>query len=34
MSAILGTLVLGVSWLAHETHARPYESGFPTVICR
>ena len=32
MSALLGTLVLGVSWLAHETHARPYKDGTPTVI--
>ena len=32
MSVILGSLVLGVSWLAHETHAAPYESGTPTVI--
>ena len=32
MSAILGTLVLGVSWLAHETHATPYVVGTPTVI--
>jgi amino acid transporter len=32
MSAILGTLVGGVSWLAHETHAVPYSSGSPTVI--
>jgi amino acid transporter len=32
MSAILGTLVLGVSWLAHETHASPYTQGYPTVI--
>jgi amino acid transporter len=30
--AILGTLVAGISWLAHLTHARPYESGVPTVI--
>jgi amino acid transporter len=29
---ILGTLVAGVSWLAHVTHARPYVSGIPTVI--
>ncbi len=29
---ILGTLVAGVSWLAHVTHARPYVSGVPTVI--
>jgi len=29
---ILGTLVAGVSWLAHVTHATPYISGVPTVI--
>src|SRR5262249_7200143 len=29
---ILGTLVAGVSWLAHVTHATPYHSGVPTVI--
>ena len=32
MSCILGTLVLGVSWFAHQIHAMPYESGTPTVI--
>jgi amino acid transporter len=32
MSVILGSLVLGVSWLAHETHAMPYTGGTPTVI--
>ena len=32
MSALLGTLVLGVSWFAHHIHAMPYESGTPTVI--
>ena len=32
MSAILGTLVIGVSWFAHQIHAMPYESGTPTVI--
>lgn len=32
MSALLGTLVLGVSWFAHQIHAMPYESGTPTVI--
>jgi amino acid transporter len=32
MSVILGTLVMGVSWLAHETHASPYVLGTPTVI--
>jgi amino acid transporter len=29
---ILGTLVAGISWLAHVTHAIPHGSGFPTVI--
>jgi amino acid transporter len=29
---ILGTLVAGISWLAHLTHATPYFSGVPTVI--
>ena len=29
---ILGTLVAGISWLAHVTHARPYVTGVPTVI--
>ena len=28
---ILGTLVAGISWLAHLTHAAPYQVGFPTV---
>jgi amino acid transporter len=32
MSTILGCLVLGVSWLAHITHAIPYVSGSPTVL--
>ncbi|MGH9075064.1 MAG: APC family permease, partial [Acidimicrobiales bacterium] len=32
MSATLGSLVLGVSVLAHFTHAIPYVSGAPTVI--
>jgi amino acid transporter len=32
MSCILGTLVLGVSWFAKETHAFPYLNGTPTVI--
>jgi amino acid transporter len=30
--AILGSLVAGISWLAHITHATPYTSGVPTVI--
>src|SRR3984885_3781283 len=29
---ILGTLVAGISWLAHATHAAPYKLGVPTVI--
>ena len=29
---ILGSLVAGISWLAHVTHATPYVSGVPTVI--
>jgi amino acid transporter len=29
---ILGTLVAGISWLAHATHAVPFMSGYPTVI--
>ena len=29
---ILGSLVAGISWLAHATHARPYTLGVPTVI--
>ncbi|HLK02310.1 MAG TPA: amino acid permease, partial [Streptosporangiaceae bacterium] len=29
---ILGFLVAGISWLAHLTHAAPYNLGVPTVI--
>ena len=29
---ILGTLVAGISWLAHITHATPYKLGVPTVL--
>jgi amino acid transporter len=29
---ILGTLVAGISWVAHLTHAAPYQLGYPTVI--
>ncbi|MEO9240662.1 MAG: APC family permease, partial [Jatrophihabitantaceae bacterium] len=32
MSVLLGSLVLGISYLAFETHATPYSSGSPTVI--
>ncbi len=32
MSVLLGSLVLGVSFLAWQTHASPFRSGAPTVI--
>ena len=32
--AILGTLVAGISWLAHVTHAIPHVDGYPTVIAQ
>jgi amino acid transporter len=32
MSAILGSLVFGVSYFAHRTWATPFETGTPTVI--
>jgi len=32
--AILGFLVAGISWLAHETQATPRESGYPTVLAQ
>lgn len=32
MSSVLAFLVLGVSLLAHWTHAVPYEQGSPTVV--
>jgi amino acid transporter len=31
---ILGTLVAGISWLAHVTHAAPFVDGVPTVIAQ
>ncbi len=31
---ILGTLVAGISWLAHATRATAYISGYPTVIAQ
>ena len=34
MSCVLGVLVLGVSALAHFTHAVPYTDGTPTVIAQ
>ena len=32
MSVLLGSLVLGISFLAWQTHATPYSNGSPTVI--
>ncbi|MDQ2814138.1 MAG: amino acid permease [Actinomycetota bacterium] len=32
--AILGTLVAGISWLAHATHATPRSVGYPTVLAQ
>ena len=29
---LLGSLVLGISFLAWQTHAAPYANGSPTVI--
>jgi amino acid transporter len=31
---ILGVLVAGISWLAHETRATPRSSGYPTVLAQ
>jgi amino acid transporter len=31
---ILGTLVAGISWLAHSTRATPRASGYPTVLAQ
>jgi amino acid transporter len=31
---ILGSLVAGISWLAHVTHAAPFTGGVPTVIAQ
>jgi hypothetical protein len=32
MAAIMGSLFLGITWLAVQLEARPFESGYPTVI--
>lgn len=32
MSATLGTLIIGIAWLAKETQAIPYADGTPTII--
>jgi amino acid transporter len=34
MSIMLGTLVLGISILAWQTHTTPYESGSPSVLAQ
>ena len=31
---ILGSLVAGVSWMAHVTHAAPFKGGVPTVLAQ
>jgi amino acid transporter len=31
---ILGTLVAGITWLAHVTHATPRSSGYPTMLAQ
>ena len=31
---ILGSLVAGISWLAHVTHSAPYTGGVPTVLAQ
>ncbi|MDR3660884.1 MAG: amino acid permease [Mycobacterium sp.] len=32
MASVLGFLVAGVSYLAYETHAAPYDAGYPSVL--
>ncbi len=32
MAATLGTLIIGIGWLAYQTLAIPYQEGTPTVI--
>jgi amino acid transporter len=32
--SIVALLIGGISWLAHVMHARPYVSGFPTVLAQ
>jgi amino acid transporter len=32
--SIVGFLIAGISWIAHITHATPYQSGFPTVLAQ
>ncbi|HEY6493179.1 MAG TPA: APC family permease, partial [Trebonia sp.] len=32
--SIVAFLIAGISWMAHVTHAIPYEAGFPTVLAQ
>ncbi len=32
--SIVAFLIAGISWLAHVTHAIPYEAGYPTVLAQ
>ncbi len=32
MACVLAFLLAGVAWLAHLTHATPYESGYPSML--
>src|SRR6266480_4780721 len=32
--SIVAFLIAGISWLAHITHARPYQAGVPTVLAQ
>jgi amino acid transporter len=32
--SIVAFLIAGISWLAHVTHAVPYEAGYPTVLAQ
>jgi amino acid transporter len=32
--SIVAFLIAGISWLAHLTHAIPYEAGYPTVLAQ
>jgi amino acid transporter len=32
--SIVAFLIAGISWLAHITHALPYEAGYPTVLAQ
>jgi amino acid transporter len=33
-ATILGLLVAGISWLAHATHATPFQAGYPTILAQ